>query len=148
MEKAGRRLLITFILVYLVFGVRGLEAKAAASDDVLAYMNAVRIEAGLPVLVLDETLQAAASTRAAECATKFSHIRPNGKAWCTVSSSTNGENLAHASNDNQSKAENVVYAWLLSPKHKANVMRSTFSSVGIAYYSDGNGNTYIACEFK
>lgn len=148
MKKAGRRLLITFVFIYLVFGGRALETKAAASDEVLACMNAARTQAGLPVLVLDETLQAAASTRASECATKFSHIRPNGKAWYTVSSCTNGENLAHAKNDNQSKAENVVYAWLLSPKHKANVMRDTFSCVGIAYYSDGNGNTYIACEFK
>ena len=86
--------------------------------------------------------------RAAECSKKFSHIRPNGKAWYTVSGATNAENLAHAVNDAQQSPENVVLAWLLSPTHKANVMRRSCTSVGIAYYIGANGETYIVCEFN
>ena len=124
------------------------KVQATSPDDVLAYMNAERAAAGLPGFTVDNTLVDIAAIRAVECSTSFSHIRPNGKAWYTVSSSTNGENLAHAVNANQQKPENVVLAWMLSPSHKANVMRETFSSVGIAYYYSENGETYIACEFK
>ncbi|MCR5670054.1 MAG: CAP domain-containing protein [Butyrivibrio sp.] len=127
---------------------RPVEVKAASEDDVLSLMNAARQEAGLSAYTLDSELSKAAQTRAEECSTRFSHTRPNGKAWSTVSASTNGENLAHAVNSTQSKPENVVTAWLLSPTHKANVLRNTFSSVGIAYFKGDDGQTYIVCEFK
>ncbi len=149
MRKNGIRLLFTALFIFnFVFGVATIETKAAGTDDILAYMNEARAEAGLPAYVVDETLVDVASTRAAECSSRFSHTRPNGRAWYTVSDYTQGENLAHAENDTQSKPENVVLAWLLSPKHKANVLRSTFTSVGIAYYYADNGETYIVCEFK
>ena len=135
-------------IVFMLFGAYSFECRAAGADDVLAYMNVARAEAGLPAYIVDETLQEAATTRAAECASRFSHTRPNGKAWYTVSSAAKGENLTHARNEEQSNPENVVLAWLLSPKHQANVMRKSFSSVGIAYYDNGNGDIYIACEFK
>ena len=97
---------------------------------------------------MDEDLKDIALLRAAECSEKFSHVRPNGQAWYTVSSLTNGENLAHAINYNQQKPENVVLAWMLSPKHSANVLRTSFSSAGIAYYESETGEIYIACEFR
>lgn len=146
--KNIRTLLMLTAIVFMLFGTYSFECKAAGADDVLAYMNAAREEAGLPAYTVDETLQEAAATRAAECASRFSHTRPNGKAWYTVSSASKGENLAHARNVEQSNPENVVLAWLLSPKHQANVMRKNFTSVGIAYYDNGNGDIYIACEFK
>ncbi|WP_026661777.1 CAP domain-containing protein [Butyrivibrio proteoclasticus] len=122
-------------------------AEASSEDDVLTMMNAVRESAGLEAFTMDEDLQDIAEIRASECAQKFSHIRPNGKAWYTVSNLTSGENLAHAVNATQQKPENVVYAWTLSPKHYANLVRSSFTSVGIAYYCNENGETFIACEF-
>lgn len=125
-----------------------LQAQATSPDDVLAYMNAERTAVGLQGFTVDDTLSDIAAVRAVECSTRFSHIRPNGKAWYTVSQSTNGENLAHAVNANQQKPENVVLAWMLSPSHKANVLRETFTSVGIAYYYGEDGETYIVCEFR
>ncbi len=149
MWKNVIKIFISVLLVFnIVFSANVIDVKAEGTDDVLACMNAVREEAGLPAYVLDDTLQVAAATRAQECSTKFSHVRPNGGAWYTVSDVTRGENLAHAENSNQSKAENVVLAWCLSPKHNANVMRSTFTSVGIAYYYADSGDAYIVCEFK
>ena len=146
--KNIRTLIMLTAIVFMLFGAYSFECRAAGADDVLAYMNAARAEAGLPAYTVDETLQEAATTRATECASRFSHTRPNGKAWYTVSSAAKGENLAHARNEEQSNPENVVLAWLLSPKHQANVMRKSFSSVGIAYYDNGNGDIYIACEFN
>ena len=123
-------------------------AEASSEDDVLELMNSVRESAGLEAFTMDEDLTDVAYTRAVECSEKFSHTRPNGKAWYTVSGLTKGENLAHARNYNQQKPENVVYAWTLSQGHYANLVRSNFTSVGIAYYVADNGDTYIACEFK
>ena len=123
--------------------------KAADESELLALMNAERIQAGLPEYVMNEDLCSAAATRAAECAVRFSHTRPNGQSWNTVSALTKGENLAHAVNENQCKAENVELAWMLSPGHKANVLRRNFSQVGIAnYYNSDTGETYIVCEFN
>ena len=141
------------LLVLMAFLTAGMllvpvTAKASSEDDVLAMMNAVRESAGLEALIMDADLQDIAEIRAVECSERFSHIRPNGKAWYTVSSLTNGENLAHARNYTQQQPENVVYAWTLSPKHYANLVRSSFTTVGIAYYSNENGETFIACEFR
>lgn len=143
--KKTLMLLMTVMMVSMLYVP--IIAEASSEDDVLTMMNAVRESAGLEAFTMDEDLQDIAEIRASECAQKFSHIRPNGKAWYTVSNLTNGENLAHAVNSTQQKPENVVYAWTLSPKHYANLVRSSFTSVGIAYYCNENGETFIACEF-
>lgn len=143
--KKTLMLLMSVMMVSMLYVP--ITAEASSEDDVLTMMNAVRESAGLEAFTMDEDLQDIAEIRASECAQKFSHIRPNGKAWYTVSNLTNGENLAHAVNSTQQKPENVVYAWTLSPKHYANLVRSSFTSVGIAYYCNENGETFIACEF-
>ena len=137
-------------LIVIVLGVmcHPVTAEASGETDIIALMNEARAEQGLGEVVADAALESAALTRAKECAVKFSHTRPDGNAWYTVSEQTRGENLAHAVNSNQSKPENVVLAWLLSPAHKANVLRQTFTSVGIASYIGENGETYIVCEFR
>ncbi len=144
-----RRAILSVFLVF-VLGIlfQPITAKAAREDDILTLMNDARAQQGLGAVSLDSTLTGVAQTRAEECSSRFSHVRPNGKAWYTVSKSTKAENLAHAVNDAQQKPENVVLAWLLSPSHKANVMRKNCTSVGIAYYQGANGETYIVCEFN
>lgn len=146
-----RKTIVSFVTV-LMIGIFCFPIAAKASDsnadDVLAQINEYRASYGLEALTMDDGLTDVASVRAAECSQKFSHIRPNGKAWYTVSSLTNGENLAHAENYNQQKPENVVLAWMLSPGHSANVLRRSFSSAGIYYYQSDSGETFIACEFR
>ena len=144
-----RRAIFSVILIFML-GIlfQPVTAKAAREDDIVALMNNARAQQGLTAVSIDQTLTNVAQTRAAECSKKFSHIRPNGKAWYTVSAATNAENLAHAVNDAQQSPENVVLAWLLSPTHKANVMRKNCTGVGIAYYKGANGETYIVCEFN
>ena len=145
--KRSIRCLLAVILIGIL--ICPLTVRAEGENELLALMNASRVQAGLPEYVMNEDLCSAAATRAAECAVRFSHTRPNGQSWNTVSSVTKGENLAHAVNSNQCKAENVALAWMLSPGHKANVLRSTFSQVGIAtYYNADTGETYIVCEFN
>ena len=144
--KKAIAILMAFLTVSMI--LTPIRAKASSEEDVLELMNSVRESEGLEAFVMDEDLSDVAYTRAVECSEKFSHTRPNGKAWYTVSTLTKGENLAHARNYNQQKPENVVYAWTISQGHYANLVRGNFSSVGIAYYVADNGETYIACEFK
>ena len=140
------KLLLSLILAGLF--LFPLSVEASSEGDVLDLINEYRASAGLDAVTMDDELNGVAAIRAEECSQKFSHTRPNGQAWYTVSKLTNGENLAHAVNYNQQKPENVVYAWMLSPKHSANVLRSNFSLVGIAYYCNDEGETFIACEFR
>ena len=147
MKKAILWLSAAIIFIAGIFWTP-LDSTASNEEDVLAYMNSVRQEAGLDAFIWDQDLSDVAAIRAQECSVSFSHTRPNGKAWSTVSSLTNGENLAHAINYNQQKPENVVLAWTLSSKHYANLVRQSFSYVGIAYYCNDNGETFIACEFR
>ncbi len=146
-----RKAIVSFVTVLMIgifFFPIAAKASDSNADDVLAQINEYRASYGLEALTMDDGLTDVASVRAAECSQKFSHIRPNGKAWYTVSSLTNGENLAHAENYNQQKPENVVLAWMLSPGHSANVLRRSFSSAGIYYYQSDSGETFIACEFR
>ena len=144
-----RKYFVLFLCLFLICMVNaGIIAKASSEDDILEYINEARQQQGLTAFEMDSELQDVAAIRAKECAVKFSHTRPNGKAWYTVSNLTNGENLAHAVNENQQKPENVTYAWMLSPGHSANVLRESFSAVGIAYYCNDYGETFIACEFR
>ena len=144
-----KRALITMIIMLMIFTViHPIKSYAATEDEIVAQMNVARINAGLGTVALDSQLTAAAQTRAIECAEYFSHTRPDGQAWSTISCLTNGENLARARNENQSRPENVVMAWILSPSHKRNVMRQTCTSVGVGYYKADNGITYIVCEFN
>ena len=143
-----RAILSLFLAIIIGIMFQPVTAHAANEDDIVALINSVRSQQGLGTVTMDETLTGVARTRAKECSTRFSHIRPNGKSWQTVSSATNAENLAHAVNDEQQNPENVVLAWLLSPTHRANVMRKNCTNVGIAYYMDADGETYIVCEFN
>ena len=140
--------LVTLMLIGMFISPVSVRAAGSSADDVLAMMNEYRASYGLGALTMDDGLTDVACVRAVECSQKFSHIRPNGKAWYTVSSLTNGENLAHAENFNQQKPENVVLAWMLSPGHSANVLKKNYSIAGIYYYQSDSGETYIACEFR
>ncbi len=143
-----KALMITLMVVILGVVLQPMTALASSEEDVLELMNDARSEAGLGAVTMDDSLSSIAQIRAAECAASFSHTRPDGKQWSTVSVETNGENLAHAVNSNQSKPENVVLAWMLSPGHRANVLKANCTSVGIAYFYSETGDTYIVCEFN
>lgn len=100
----------------------------AAAQQVLDIVNEKRSENGLRPLTLDSTLQDDAMIRAAEAAVYFSHTRPNGLGCWTAGSGTMvGENLAVG----QTNPKMVVEAWMNSDAHRANLLNSGYSSVGI-----------------
>ena len=114
------------------------EAKSEASkyskeiNEVLTYVNKFRQEANVAPLTLNNDLVLAASVRAIEMAwaNNFSHTRPDGTSCFTVSSLAFAENIAYG----YGTPEKVANGWYNSPGHKANMMNSSYKSIGIGVY--------------
>ena len=107
-------------------------------NEILKYVNELRVKEGASPLVLDNTLTIAATTRAIEMAwgNNFSHTRPNGKTCFTVIDDYNiasmlaGENIAL----NQRNAKEVFNSWNNSSEHHANMVNKNFTKIGIGKY--------------
>ena len=119
-----------------------------AAQQVVSLVNAERAGRGLPALTISTTVQQAAQTRAAELQTSFSHTRPSGASCFTalteagVSYTRAGENIAYG----QSTPEAVVQSWMSSSGHRANILSSSFTTIGIGY-TVVNGTAYWAQLF-
>ena len=101
--------------------------------EVLDMVNEERTAAGLNALTIDDSLSAAACVRAREIVTSFSHTRPNGSSFSTVTSGAYGENIAKG----QQSAARVMAAWMSSSGHRANILNSRWSTIGICAYESG-----------
>ena len=117
----------------------------AVALEAFNQVNDIRAQAGLNKLTWDQNLETTSSVRAKECSQKFSHTRPNGKAWYTVNSKIQGgENLAFGFDT----ADDAVEAWMNSPTHKDNILYDEFTGGSISIYQDDSGVCYWANEFK
>ena len=104
------------------------------ASQVLRLVNEERASRGLSALRMDSELTRAACVRAGEIAQTFSHTRPDGASWSTVSADAYGENIAMG----QQTAEKVIAAWMTSTSHRENILRKSYGSIGIcAYRSNG-----------
>lgn len=114
------------------------------TEQVVALVNAERAKEGLAPLSIDQNVQAAAQVRAQECEQSFSHTRPDGSSFSTsltqqgVTYSRSGENIAWG----QRSPEEVVNAWMNSSSHRANIMDSRFTKIGVGYHQNANGVNY------
>ncbi len=102
--------------------------------SVISQTNGDRAKQGLGALTVSSELSRAAAVRAREIVQMFSHTRPDGSAWSTVSSACRGENIAVG----QQTADKVMAAWMSSSGHRANILRASFGSIGVAAYKVGN----------
>ncbi len=108
--------------------------KDAMAQQVVSQVNAERASRGLKQLRVDPALTAAARTRAYEIVKKFSHTRPDGTKWRTVTNLAYGENIARG----QQTADKVMAAWLTSSGHRANILRAGFGSIGVCCVKVGS----------
>lgn len=115
----------------------------SAAQEVLNICNTLRAQNGLSPLSWSGALEEAAKIRAAEASVCWSHTRPDGSQWYTVSSATYGENLAK----NYGTAQEAVNAWMESPTHRANILDGEFTQLGVAFYITPDGKWYWAQEF-
>ena len=121
------------------------EAPAAAPEDdtaasgdplerVLELVNRHRAERGIGTLTLDSALCDAAAIRAREITGSFSHTRPDGSAWYTVSSLAHGENIVMGTGMD---ADSAMTTWMNSPPHKENILDAAYGTLGVGCYQSG-----------
>ena len=112
-------------------------------SEVVRLVNAERAKEGLAALQMDSSLNSAAQVRAKEIVTSFSHRRPNGSNCFTALSEAgikyngSGENIAYG----QKTPAEVVNAWMNSAGHRANIMSSKFTKIGVGCHNS-NGTYY------
>ena len=102
--------------------------QSGMAAQVIAETNAERAKYGLKALAVDADLTAAAQIRAREIAQVFSHTRPDGSSCFTVSNKAFGENIARG----HDSASRVMAAWMTSEGHRANILRASYGSIGVA----------------
>ncbi len=120
--------------------------------QVVSLTNSERKAAGLGSLTLDSQLSKLARMKAEDMAKKgyFSHTSPTyGSAFDMmkkygVSYRTAGENIAKG----QKTAESVMKGWMNSSGHRANILSSAYTHIGVGYAKDSRGNTYWVQMFK
>lgn len=122
----------------------GNNQNASYIEQVVNLVNIERAKEGLAPLTIDKNVQKAAQVRAEEIVTSFSHTRPNGSSFSTALAEQNvsyrraGENIAWG----QRSPEEVVNAWMNSAGHRANIMNSSFTRIGVGYYQNARGVKY------
>ena len=112
------------------------------ASEVLTLVNNERAANGLAPLSWSNSLASAAKIRATEIVVTWSHSRPDGSEWYTVSDVTCGENLGKG----QSSAASVVAAWMNSELHRNNILLADYKTLGVACYAC-NGKYYWVQEF-
>lgn len=132
--KLKKMLAFMMILMLLIAGTaQAATPMTANAKSVVNQVNRERAKQGLSALRIDPVLTAAAQIRAREIVEKFSHTRPDGTKWSTVSSVAYGENIAKG----QKTADKVMAAWMSSSGHRANILRANYGSIGVACLQSG-----------
>lgn len=114
------------------------------TEEVIDIVNDEREDRGLNELESDPTLNEIAAMRAKEIAEKFSHTRPNGTSCFTaldeygVTNVYAAENIAMGSKT----PEGVMDQWMGSKGHKANILGSDYTRIGVGLYVDSRGDYY------
>lgn len=120
------------------------EDNASMTERVVELVNQERAAVGVSPLVSDPELNKAAALRAQEIVQKFDHTRPNGTDCFTalneagISYMTAGENIAAG----QSSAKGVMNSWMNSSGHKANILNSNYTKIGVGLCKTNSGYGY------
>ncbi|MGD9568395.1 MAG: CAP domain-containing protein [Sedimentibacter sp.] len=121
-------------------------AVSSYEQKVVELVNVERTKAGLPALKLDTAMSDIARMKSKDMADNnyFAHQSPTyGSAGDMLTKfgirwSAWGENLASG----QRTPEAVVTAWMNSSGHRANIMSTNFSRIGVGYVTNANGTPY------
>ena len=110
---------------------------ANAKQDIIDRTNALRRENGVSALAVNDKLMQAAQVRAEEMAahTVYSHTRPNGKKFNTVTDcpymAENIHRIADWTMSNQTLAERAIADWSASATHNKNMLNQKLSATGV-----------------
>lgn len=107
-------------------------------QTVIAAINRYRVEEGLGELAYSPELSAAADIRAKELSESFSHIRPVGGLFNTISPLAKAENIAKG----YSAAEQVAIFWAKNEGYREVMLTKNFTLTGVGCYYDNATDTY------
>lgn len=125
--------------------------QSSYEQQVVNLVNKERAAAGLPALTVNATLSKVAEAKAADMRDNhyFDHQSPTyGSPFDMmrqfgVSYTSAGENIAKG----QRTPEEVMNGWMNSPGHRANILNSNYTQIGVGYVTDSNGTGYWVQEF-
>lgn len=109
--------------------------------EVLNLVNEERASAGLDPLSMDVSLLDAAMLRAFESVLYWNHTRPSGLNCFSACSLMYGENIAMG----QTTPKVVMTSWMNSAGHRANILSSGYTSIGIGCVQINNTYYWVQC---
>ena len=129
---------------------------AAVEQAIYNKVNEERAKAGVPALTYNNTMQKYARIKSQDMGDNnyFSHEDLNGNLITTqmkndgVSYKAWGENIAYIGGNVSADAlaEQFMTNWMNSSGHRANILSTNFSSIGVGVYKIGN-KVYATQEF-
>ena len=129
---------------------------AAVEQAIFNKVNEERAKAGVPALTYNNTMQKYARIKSQDMGDNnyFSHEDLNGNLITTkmkndgVSYRAWGENIAYIGgvSDANALANQFMTNWMNSSGHRANILSTNFSSIGVGVYKIGN-KVYATQEF-
>ena len=113
----------------------------AFESEVVTLVNAARAQYGLSALTINKDLCQVARYKSQDMAEKgyFAHESPTyGSPFQMMQSfgisyRTAGENIAYG----QQTPQAVVDAWMNSSGHRANILNSSYTQIGVGFYANG-----------
>jgi uncharacterized protein YkwD len=129
-----KHLLAVAAALVLVLPATALAGSTRSESSLLREMNRVRASYGLGRLSADTHLQRAARAHSKEMigSNVFAHGAFGSRMLqFNVTGKVAGENLAWGTGA-RGTARGIVAAWLASPEHRANLLRPSFTRVGIS----------------
>jgi hypothetical protein len=130
---------VLLVVGYAALPVASVYSSAVTTTNVIELTNIARAQAGLPALLPNDRLAAAAAAKAADMLANqyFAHTSPAGLApWNWIRDAGYdykyaGENLAV----HYFTAEGVQDAWMASPTHRQNIVDDRYKDIGIGVAS-------------
>ena len=141
------------VAVLLLLPSTALAGMTRSETTLLRAMNGVRAQHGLAPLRFDAHLERAARSHSREMIADdvFRHGAFGSRMLqFDVTGTLAGENLAWGTGT-RGTAMGIVHAWLASPEHRANLLRPSFSRVGIGTvvgsFLGSQGATVVTADF-
>ena len=140
-------LIMLFVLSPVAYAFGTVAASNPSYEErVVQLVNAERAKAGLDVLYMDNKISDVARVKSKDMAdlNYFDHYSPtygmanNMLLRFGINHSAWGENIASG----QDTPEIVVYEWMNSPSHRANILSPYFTFIGVGYYVDTDGTPF------
>ena len=113
-----------------------------SGHDLLSLINSYRSNNGLNTLSLDQNLSNACNIRVYETFTRTGHTRPDGTSFNTAISNLNNYGLTvEILTYGVFGASGSMDTWINSPIHNRNLLKSSYTKIGISSAKAGGGRS-------